>query len=235
MTDNLYNKLNVSKRDRDEIIVVDNGSSNIAKHTTHRVDTNCFFGGAFNVILDYFLNETKQEYLFVINNDILYRGNQFTFNIIENEISENKLDVYSPSIINTSITQCHWKQMLNWNTKTVRLVKWIDFQSPILSRDICQIINQYPDELIYGWGLDFYTGIIANTHNMKTGVSDNIVFTHMDGQTFKQNAIDIGISQFCYNAEKNMNEYFLNSEYNSLYHTYRKYGEDYDIFYNSQL
>lgn len=227
LTDNIYNQLQNCIRDKDEIIVVDNGSEtkNIAKNTTHRLESNIFFGGGVNVILDYFLNETNQDYLFILNNDLIFHGHNI-LETIENEISENKLDVYSPSIINASIEQCYWKQMHNWNTGNVRLVKWIDFQAPVLSREICNIIKEYPSELIYGWGLDFYTGIIAEEYNMKTGVSDNIVFTHLDGQTFKQDKINIGLNEFCQRAEYNMNRYFNN---NKLYLQLRNYGEFYEI------
>jgi hypothetical protein len=84
-------------------------------------------------------------------------------------------------------------------------------------------------ELIYGWGLDLYTGCITEQNGWKTVVDDNNTICHLNSQTFKQNKIDIGIDKFCRNAETNMNNFFLNSEMNSLYSDLRQYGEKYSI------
>lgn len=228
LTDNLVSQINSSIRGKDELLVLDNGSEiqNRAKSTTHYLDTNVFFGGGFNVILDYFLNETTQDYLFVLNNDLIFHGHNL-IQTIEDRINQFNLDVYSPSIINASISQCHWKQMYNWNSDTIRYVDWIDFQAPVLSRRLLEMIVQYPSELIYGWGLDFFTGIITQRNNMNTGVDDRMTFTHLDGQTFKQNKINIGINEFCMNAERNMNNFFYSSDMQNEYMQLRTYGENY--------
>jgi hypothetical protein len=118
--------------------------------------------------------------------------------------------------------------MWNWG-QGLRNVRWIDFQAPLIRRDILEKIKQFPNELIYGWGLDFYAGCIADQYGMKTIVSDNNTIAHMNSLTFKENKINIGVSEFCRNAESNMNSYFLNSEFNSLYSNMRQYGENYTI------
>jgi hypothetical protein len=226
-TDNLVNQL---KRDplftKCELMVVDNGSSsNLAVNTTHRIDTNIFFGGGFNVVLDYFLNKTEYEYLYFLNNDLVFHGTSFLTTSIT-EAKKSDAAVYSPTIINASVDQCHWKQMWNWG-KGLREVRWIDFQAPLIRRDIAQIIKKYPTELIYGWGLDFYTGCIAEKSKLKTVISDFNTITHMNSLTFKENRIDIGVSEFCQKAEQGMNNYFIDSEYESTYFDLRTYGETY--------
>lgn len=229
LTDNLVNQL---KRDplftECELMVVDNGSSegNVAQSTTHRLDKNVFFGGGFNVVLDYFLNETEHDYLYFLNNDLIFHGVSF-LTTSKQEAVNSDAAVYSPSIINASIEQCHWKQMWNWGNG-LRDVKWVDFQSPLLRRDIATEISQYPMELIYGWGLDFYTGMIGEQMGVKHIVSDNNTITHLNSQTFKQNKIDIGVSEFCRIAEGNMNNYFMTSDKKDVYLQYRKYGESYN-------
>ena len=125
--------------------------------------------------------------------------------------------------------QCHWKQMWNWG-KGLRQVKWIDFQAPLLRRDVLETIKQYPIELIYGWGNDLYTGCITEQNGLKTVVSDTNTVCHLNSQTFKQNKVNIGVQEFCARAEKNMFDYFRNSEFNSLYLDLRKYGENY-VYY----
>lgn len=225
-TDNLVNQL---KRDplfeKCELMVVDNGSTEpLANYTTHRLDENIFFGGGFNVVLDYFL-ATDHDYLYFLNNDLVFHGPSFLTTSVT-EARQSNAAVYSPSIINASMEQCHWKQMWNWG-KGLREVKWIDFQCPLIHRDVLQKIKQYPNELVYGWGLDLYTGCITEVNKMKTIVSDNNTITHMNSLTFKENKINIGVSQFCNIAETNMNNYFWNSEFKTLYLDLRSYGEQY--------
>lgn len=227
-TDNLVNQL---KRDpyfdKCELMVLDNGSSeSLAQSTTHRLDENIFFGGGFNVVLDYFL-QTDHEYLYFLNNDLVFHGPSFLTTSIR-EALESDASVYSPSVINASIDQCHWKQMWNWG-KGLREVRWVDFQSPLIRRDVLEHIKQYPNELIYGWGLDFFTGCITDTKGLKTIVSDTHTICHLNSQTFKQNKIDIGVSEFCAKAEYGMNNYFSNSPFNEQYKSLRSYGENYVI------
>lgn len=229
LTDNLVTQL---KRDRTftnwELMVVDNGSKEpLAKSTTHQLEENVFFGGGFNVVLDYFLNQTKHEWLYFLNNDLIFHGPSFLKTSIENA-ETSFADVYSPSVINASIEQCHWKQMWNWG-KGYRSVKWIDFQCPLIHRRVLEKIEQYPSELTYGWGLDFYTGCITEQNSWKTVVDDTHTICHLNSQTFKQNKIDIGVSEFCKNAESNMKNFFLGSEVSSLYLDLRYYGENYKI------
>lgn len=227
-TDNLVNQL---KRDsyfkECELMVLDNGSvESLANSTTHKLEQNVFFGGGFNVVLEYFL-QTDHDYLYFLNNDLVFHGPAFLTTSIR-EAKESDAAVYSPSVINASIDQCHWKQMWNWG-KGLRDVRWIDFQAPLIRRDILENIQQFPMELMYGWGLDFYAGCVADTMNVKTIISDNNTITHMNSLTFKENKINIGVNEFCRNAETNMNQFFLNSEYKSLYYELRTYGETYTI------
>jgi hypothetical protein len=227
-TDNLVNQL---KRDslfsKCELMVVDNGSTEpLAKSTTHRLDENIFFGGGFNVVLDYFLNNTEHDFLYFLNNDLVFHGPSFLSTSLK-EAKESNASVYSPTIINASIDQCHWKQMWNWG-KGVREIKWVDFQAPLLRRDILEKINQYPQELMYGWGLDLYTGCVGEDENLKTVISDNNTITHMNSLTFKENKINIGVNEFCQKAEVNMYSFFTQSEFKEKYFNLRKYGESYE-------
>ena len=225
-TDNLVNQI---KRDplfdKCELMVIDNGSSEpLSQSTTHRLEQNIFFGGGLNAALEYFLT-TNHDYLYFLNNDLVFHGPSFLTTSLR-EAKESDAAVYSPTIINASIDQCFWKQMWNWGNG-LRKVKWIDFQCPLLRRDISEKINHFPDELIYGWGLDFYTGCVSEENNFNTVVSDNNTITHMNSLTFKENKINIGVNEFCRIAEGNMNEYFRKSESSSLYYDLRQYGKNY--------
>lgn len=228
LTDNLVNQL---KKDplfnTCELMVVDNGSIEpLAKSTTHRLDENIFFGGGFNVVLDYFLS-TNHDYLYFLNNDLIFHGPSFLTTSLR-EADNSDAAVYSPSIINASTDQCHWKQMWNWG-RGLRQTKWIDFQCPLIRRDVLETIKQYPQELIYGWGLDFYTGCITESNNLNTIVSDTNTICHLNSQTFKQNKLSISTEEFCRRAEYGLHTYFNNSEYKELYSELRSHGENYSI------
>jgi hypothetical protein len=206
-------------------MVVDNGSTEQrAKSTTHTIDTNVFFGGGFNVVLDYFLS-TNHDYLYFLNNDLVFHGLSFLSTSLKEAI-EVDAAVYSPTIINASFDQCYWKQMWNWGIG-LRSVKWIDFQSPLIRRDVLEKIKSYPAELVYGWGLDFYTGCICDKYNLSTYVSDFNTIAHMNSLTIKSNKINMTMGQFHMAAETNMVKYFNNSEFSNMYLQLRKYGQEY--------
>ena len=57
-------------------------------------------------------------------------------------------------------------------------------------------------------------------------IKNQKIFYSVDDK-HKQNKINIGVSEFCRNAETNMNNYFKNSEYFNQYIELRKYGETY--------
>ena len=227
LTDNLVDQLRRDPSFSDhELMVVDNGSTKDApKSTTHKLDHNLFFGGGLNRILEYFLS-TDHEHFIVFNNDLIFHGPNLITNMLE-EVREHDLDVYSPSITNSCVGQCFWKQMWNWGTKTVREVKFIDNMAPLFSRRIAEAIQSFPPELNLGWGQDFYTGLVAEDHGLRIGVSDNLNLTHLVSQTFKSGAIDISESDFSLQADHNMHQYFSTTIFNERFLNLRQYGEHY--------
>jgi GT2 family glycosyltransferase len=229
LTDNLIKQLyrgnDLSKH---ELMIVDNGSTKeLAKSTTHRLEENAFFGGGLNMILEYFLS-TNHEYFVLFNNDLIFHGPRLIDNMLR-EMQENDLALYSPSITNTGADQCFWKQMWNWGTMSVRQVPFIDFMCLVMRRDLAEYITRYPDELFLGWGPDFYTGIKAQEGGFKVGISDNITLAHLVSQTFKTGAIEIKESDFCAQADGNMHNYFINSEYKSKFFEFRELCSNYTI------
>jgi GT2 family glycosyltransferase len=229
LTDNLIKQLyrgnDLSKH---ELMIVDNGSTKeLARSTTHRLEENVFFGGGLNMILEYFLS-TNHEYFVLFNNDLIFHGPRLIDNMLR-EMQENDLALYSPSITNTGADQCFWKQMWNWGTMSVRQVPFIDFMCLVMRRDLAEYITRYPDELFLGWGPDFYTGIKAQEGGFKVGISDNITLAHLVSQTFKTGAIEIKESDFCAQADGNMHNYFINSEYKSKFFEFRELCSNYTI------
>lgn len=229
LTDNLVMQLHRGNDlSKHELMVLDNGSTiDIAKSTTHRLETNTFFGGGLNVIMEYFL-DSNHDYFVLFNNDLIFHGPRLIDNILR-EMESNDLSLYSPSITNTGADQCFWKQMWNWGTGTVRRVPFIDFMCPVIRRDLAEYIHQFPTELNLGWGADFYSGIKAEECGLRVGVSDNLNLSHLVSQTFKNVDMEVGESEFCKQADGNMHTYFLNSKYKDKFIEFRKIGGNYII------
>ena len=228
LADNCYEQLKRSIG-KNELWVVDNGSdqAELPYSTTHQLPENIHLGGAFNVVLEEF-KESDHEYLMFLNNDLIFHGFELIPTILE-EVKEGDWALYSPSVINAGIGQCHWKMMWNWGTKTVRQVPFIDFQSPVMRKDLAKKIDLFPSELFH-YGLDFYASIIAKENNLKIGVSDNITFCHLSNETATQNMIEGFTEQsFPAKANQSMYNYFMNSEYKNDYIKMRQVAENYGI------
>jgi len=211
LTDNLIQQVTKDKSVEVEVMVLENGATEKSSYSTHSTDKNYFFGGGLNLIFDYYLNSTNHDWLMVLNNDLIIHGEKFLSTMLE-EAEKNDVCQLSPSVINMSIAQCFWRQMHNWMTGGTRLVDWIDFQAPLLRRDICELIGQYPMELIYGWGNDILTGIISKENNLKVGVTDRVCIGHLNSQTLNKGITDLDgtpltNSEYCQRAEQGMMQY----------------------------
>ncbi len=232
LAENMFNQWSNDpfvKNNECEIMILDNGSrpENISKHTTHQLEENVFFGGGCNVIMDYFL-KGDYDYLALFNSDIVYHGYNFLDKCFE-EIKKHNLDIFTPSVINGKVGQCKWKTVHNWGTGGVRIVKYIDDQSPIFSRRQVEKMYPFPQELYLGYGTDFYECIVANKNNYNIGVSDNLTVCHLENYTVQTDKLTTITRQQYYNDNMvNMVNYFKSSgqyeEYNNLF----KYGESYE-------
>jgi len=231
LTNQLVESVLKDKKVCREILVLENGATEPSKYSTHFLDKNYFFGGGVNTIFDYFLNETKHDWLMILNCDLIIHGENFLSTMLhEAELSD--VCTLSPAIINASISQCYWKQMHNWMSGKTRYVEWVDFQAPMLRRDIVQFIKQYPMELIYGWGNDILTGMIAKDYGLKTGVTDRVCITHLNSQTMNKGIIDldgnaITTTEYCRRAEDGMMKYMLTSSYWERFNQFRQNGVNY--------
>lgn len=231
LTNNLVREITKDKSIDMEIMVLENGATEKSSYSTHSTDKNYFFGGGLNLIMEYFLTETSHDWLFVLNNDLIFHGNNLVSRMVQEAVTHDMCQL-SPAVINASISQCHWKQMHMWMSGTTRPVEWIDFQCPLLRRDICEHVQQYPIELIYGWGNDIYTGMIAKEMGLQTGVTDLVCVTHLNSQTMNKGITDldgntITPQEYCRRAESGMMEYMSNSKYWNTFNEFRTNAANY--------
>ena len=136
--------------------------------------------------------------------------------------------IISPCVLQVN-SQCKWKYMHCWNTNNTRDVKWVDFQAPLLHKDFIEKINQFPDELVYGWGQDVLSGVICEQEGWKVGVVDKCPLIHHSAQTYKEGKSDLDLTTYCRNAEGGMFNYFQNNGLIEKFHEFRHLSANYEF------
>jgi hypothetical protein len=221
LTDQLFESLEAYRDDTYDLIIIDNGSApdGKSKYTTYETGQNVYFGGALNLAMQLFLENKEYDSLLSLNNDLILHGGNFV-KAMRKVMFEQDYKIVSPCVLQPQKNQCGWKYMHNWGATEVRDVKWVDFQAPMLHRDVVEEINQFSNELIYGWGQDVYSGIVCGQNNWKVGVLDWCPVIHYSGHTYKQEKSDLTLQEYCNNAEKNMFKFF---ELRNLFHIFNEY------------
>jgi GT2 family glycosyltransferase len=212
-----------------DLIVLDNGSTDkneISEYTTYTTSNNCYFGGGFNLAMQLVQQNPEYDSLLFLSNDIIMHGYNFIHKLRQ-MLFEEDYAVASPAVIQPEEGQCHWKQMHNWGAKETRPVKWIDFMCPMLRRDVIEKIGQYDMELVYGWGLDQYTGVVCEDNNWKTGVTDTLSIIHFSAQTTKDGKSDITLQEYCSRAERGVYVFFDKIGRMDALHRMQQFGVNY--------
>jgi hypothetical protein len=227
ITDQLFESLKPYENNDYNLVIIDNGSKadRKSKYTTYETGQNTYFGGALNIAMQLFLESNEYDSLLSLNNDLILQGPNF-IRTLRDEMFNGEYKIVSPSVLQIN-SQCKWKYMHCWNSNTIRDVKWVDFQAPLLHRDFIEYINQFPADLMYGWGQDVLSGIICEQQGWKVGVVDRCPLIHHSAQTYKAGASDIDLTTYCYNAETNMFNYFEKQNLINIFHEYRNLSATY--------
>ena len=227
MTDSLWESLKPYERNDYDLILIDNGSKPEGKsqHTTHETGQNCYFGGALNLAMQLFLDSKEYDSLLSLNNDLILQGPNF-IKILREEMFKGDYKIISPCVLQVE-NQCKWKYMHCWNTSETRDVKWVDFQAPLLHKDLIEEIKQFPDDLIYGWGQDVLSGIICEQKGWKVGVVDKCPLIHHSAKTYKEGKSDLDLTTYCRNAEGGMFNYFQNENLMDKFNEFRHLSSNY--------
>lgn len=209
-TDRVYKLLAPHTKNMCDLVVIDNGSTQedeISEYTMYRSEKNYYFGGGFNLAMQLVHDNAEYDSLLFLSNDIVFHGYNFIHKLRQ-ILFEEDFAVASPAVLQPELGQCHWKQMHNWGAKETRPVQWIDFMCPILRRDVIEKIGQYDMDMMYGWGLDQYTGVVCEDNNWKTGVTDLLSIIHFSAQTTKDGKSDISLQEYCNRAERGVFVFF---------------------------
>lgn len=208
-TNFLYDELKRHQTDSHAIFVFDNASTPEGQpNVIHlRTDENCYFGGAMNLMFDYILENEEYDSLLFLSNDVLLHGYNFV-DTLRKEMFEQDYTVLSPSVIQVRLEQDMWKQMHNYGTQNVRQVPWVDYMSPLIHRRLIEEIKQFDMSMIYGWGLDLYSGIVCEQKGWKIGVVDYLTAVHLVAKTTKEGKANITPEQYFQLAQSGMDHFF---------------------------
>jgi hypothetical protein len=229
LTDQLFESLKPYENDLYDTVVIDNGSKDNgkSKYTTFETGENCYFGGALNLALQLFKDNNQYDSMLSLNNDIILHGFNFVKEL-RKLMFDNDYTILSPCVLQPEKGQCHWKSMLNWGATEVRQVKWVDFQAPMIHRRYLDVMPQFPNELIYGWGQDILSGIVCDSNNWKVGVVDWLPIIHFSAFTYRSEKSDLKVSEYSQLAESNMFRYFSENHLLPKVSEFRHLSENYN-------
>lgn len=183
-TDLLYASLEPFKGHFYDLMVMDNASDILHKsrHTTIELLENIYWGGALNKAFEIVLENPAYDSLLFLNNDIELNGENFV-EVLRNALFQNNLAIVTPCMAGKANP---WRQMMNWGTKGIRLVRWIDNQAPLFHRKLIESIGQFDEKLIYGWGQELVCHDVCQENNWSIGVCDYVSIIHHGHLTFKK-------------------------------------------------
>jgi GT2 family glycosyltransferase len=209
-TDTIYELLKPYEREDYDLLVFDNASDEgkSSKYTTHRLEENCYFGGGYDVVMQYMLDHPEYDSMMMMSSDIICHGHSFIKTLRKELFTQPDLMVVSPCITQPELSQCYWEPVHCWGAKETRIVPWVDFQCPLLKRELVEEIKSFG--LMFGWGNDVMTGIVCEQKGWKIGVCDFLTAIHLGNATVKAHSDRPILSQYNQLAEQEMIEYFKN-------------------------
>jgi hypothetical protein len=229
LTDQLYESLKPHENDLYDVFILDNASKpeGKSKYTSFETEYNCYFGGALNLAMTLFKQEEKYDSFLSLNNDIILHGPNFVKEM-RRIMFEEDYTILSPCVLQPEKGQCFWKSVHNWGASKTRPVKWVDFQAPMIHRRYLDAMEQFPNELMYGWGQDILSGIICEQNNWKVGVVDWLPIIHFSAFTYRSEKSDLKPTEYSQKAEQNMFEYFRKDNLLDKVNEFRNYSSNYN-------
>lgn len=183
LTDSLYEELKPYEREDYDLFVLDNGSCDVgkSKYTNRQLKKNMFFGGGLNLAFNWFKNQNdKYDSLIFLNSDIVVYGKSYIRTLRE-ALLEHDLAIVSPCIVGNWVGKAPLNMhnhMNCWGSRKVRLVKYVDFQTPMFHEKFVLEVGEFPKDLMFGIGQDHISGILCEKMSWKIGVIDWCVAYH---------------------------------------------------------
>jgi hypothetical protein len=131
--------------------------------------------------------------------------------------------IVSPCVLQPS-GKCYWATMHNWQSNKIRYVPWVDFQAPMFKRKFIEKVQQYDNDLIYGWGNDVYSGMVCEDNDWNIAVIDWVSIIHWDGGTINK---EKKLKNYNNKANQGMFNYFKKINQYKILLDYRNKAKDY--------
>jgi len=229
-TDILYRLLKPYESTDYDVAIIDNGSppDQRCDTTTYQLEENGYFGGGLNYAFTLMQKNPQYDSLLFLNNDLIVHGQAFV-KTLRFWMETTGYKVLSPCIIQPEEGQLYWKQMQNWGKSTPRPVTWIDFQAPMIHRDVIEEIGQFSDDLYLGYGQDVYTGYICDKKGWTIAVCDMVPAIHYNSLTLKTGKAPISMSTYAERALANMEGYFKKIGQEKTLKSFRRFGKTYKV------
>ena len=228
MTERLYESLLPASTEDYDLFILDNGSrrEEIATNTSVRLETNVYFGGAMNAAFKVYLhNKDKYDSMLMLNNDI-FVGRNFIPSL-RDRLFEGDFKSVAPSVIQPEKAQCYWEHMLNWGAKETREARWLDNYCTMFHGDLIEEMKGFSETLIFGWGIDIYTGYVCSQKGWKLGVVDTNTIIHLGAHTYRDGRAHITLSEYEQNAFNGMNRFFAENGITHVLDEFRNWGRTY--------
>jgi GT2 family glycosyltransferase len=232
LTNSLYESLEQFQSDDYDLFILNNGAEKDqdSEYPSLYTNENLYFGGGLNWAFKYMIEHTEYDSLLFLNSDLIIEGENFV-KILRNEMFKNDLKIASFSLIENFVntqTKTVYPQMGNWKSEEIRLVPWVDFQCPLIHRDLIEKIGGFSSKIKFGYAHHFICAFVCEENDWRIGVSDKKLVTHIGAQT----ATKIwSWTEYFKGATRQMRKYFefyMNGKYKlkwkSLERQMRKYN-----------
>lgn len=233
ITGNLYATLEPYEGGVYDLVVIDNGSDRDKQFPGPAIlkKSNTFYGGGLAAGFDYF-RKHRDEYdsLLFMNSDIVVFGPSYVRTLREALFDNPEYKLISPALVgdwNGQPPLNMHKHMNSWGSRTIREVKYVDFETPIFHEDFVNTIT-YPDDLMYGIGQDLISGKLCADRGWKIGVIDWVSAFHMWAYTIRSGNAKLNLDTFAVVSNEALQKYALKAglvdhvnecfQYGSSYH-----------------
>ena len=185
LTNSLYESLSKYKSNDYDLFILNNGSDkeNESSYPSLNTGRNLYFGGGLDWAFKYMLKNKQYDSLLFLNSDLKIQGENFV-TLLRNELFDNKLKMVSYSVEEDfAKADAIWSQMAKQTEHECRIVEWIDFQCPLIHRDVIEHIKEFSSKINIGFGHHYVCAFACEEKNWKIGVSDKKTVNHLGTST----------------------------------------------------
>jgi glycosyltransferase involved in cell wall biosynthesis len=222
-TDNLVNTIYRRSSWPTDIIVVDNGSDQVAPSRFTAVNltknvqtTHAWFAGLnYADSLEVLEGFKYLSYVFVITSgELMDQVNDPIKSLAEVLVQNQEAVGVHPALTIDSTT--HWKQLIYQHPPQLRQTNMIDNIFSMYRADWFNSIGRFEKTMTYAWGIDIETSYLARASGKKLFVHDGVLIRKISNIGYKLGRMGMSSRDRFENASKQMNAYMVG-----------KYGENY--------